>query len=104
MVAALVGCRHQGLQAHADAEEGSVGGDVLAERLNEVAFAQVAHRVGGGADAGQDHHVGVVERGGDGGDLGPGADALNGAHDRAQIPCVVVQDHDVEFAQVVKAV
>ena len=104
MVAALVGCRHQGLQAHADAEERSVGGDVLAERLNEVALAQVAHGVGGGADAGQDHHVGVVERSGHGGDLGPGADPLDGAHDRAQVACVVIQDHDVEFAQVGKAV
>ena len=80
MVAALVGCGHQGLQAHADAEEGSIGVDVLAQRLNEVTFAQVAHGVGGRADAGQDHHVGVVERGRDRGDLGPGTDALDGAH------------------------
>ena len=104
MVAALVGCRHQGLQAHADAEERSVRGDVLAERLNEVALAQVPHSVGGRADAGQDHHVGVVERRGHGGDLGPGTDTLNGAHDRAQVARVVIQDHDVEFTQAVHAV
>ena len=87
------------LQAHADAEKGSVGGDVLADWLDQFTLAQVAHRVRRRADAGQDDHIGLVQRRWHGSDLRLRADALDRPHDGAQVARSIIEDDDVEIGQ-----
>ena len=94
VLAALLGDGHQGLQAHAHAQEGPSPRDVLLDGLSEATLTQVGHRVGGGADAGEDERGGGVERGGDVGHAGRPAHPLDGAHDRAQIAGPVIEDDD----------
>ena len=66
----------------------------VAQRFCEAARLQVAHRVGGYADAGYDDSVGVVERARVVRDVRREAGVLDRARDATQVACAVVDDDD----------
>ena len=92
LLVAFFGAFEEGLEAHADAEEGAVGGEVFADGLDEAAFAEVAHGIGGSSDAGEDECGGVGDIGRVGADDGVGADVVEGAGDAAEVAGVVIDD------------
>ncbi len=92
--AALFGTLEQRLQAHAHPEERPAGRDVLHQRRDEVAFAELVHRVRGGADAGEHDRAGPVDIGGVGAHERVRADVFEGARDATQVACVVVDNDD----------
>jgi len=69
------------------------------DRFDQLPLAQVMHRVGGRAHAGQNDHVRFVQSGRHRGDIGPGSDALHRAHHGAQITGSVVENDYVKIGQ-----
>ena len=98
--AAFFGDGHQRLQTHAHAEKRPIGGDVLADRLDQPQGAQVIHGVSGRADARQDDDIGVdqAQRG-----LTPPLAALQPAVTaritERRLPRAIVEHHHIEFGQ-----
>ena len=94
VLAALLADGQERLEAHADAEVGPAARHEGADGLDEGALAQVAHGVGGGADAGHDDDVRGLDGGGVAGDGGVVAAVGDGALDAAQVAGAVVDDDD----------
>lgn len=82
------------LEAHADAEEGFVGGDPGAEGVDEAVVGEVGHAVAEGALAGHEDAVEGVDLAGvfdaDGADAEGGA----GVEDAAEVAHAVVENAD----------
>ena len=95
VLAALFAHAEQGLLAHADAEEGPAAGDVVADGRDKAAVLQVAHRIAGGADAGQDQRFGARDGLRFAADEGLVAAVRDGARDAAQVPRPVIDDDDL---------
>jgi hypothetical protein len=79
----------QQLHAEADAEQGH---GKAAQRLDESLRRQAGHRRSRGADAGQDHALGIVEIGSLARDRWRNPEALERVADRAQVRATGIDD------------
>ena len=91
---AFVGSVQQQLQPQADAEEWAAAGDVVPQGSRQAAGLQGGHSRRAGADAGEYHAGGGVQRGGVAGYAGGYAGLGDGAGDAAEVAGFVVNDDD----------
>ncbi len=90
----FLGVVEEGLLAHADAEERLACGDVVEDGLDDSAVAEVVHRVGGGANAGQNEPGSARNPFGIVADEHVGATVDERTFNGARIASAVVDDND----------